>query len=107
MSGMSDLLSTLSPRSPVLDQAGLQALAKTKKSKAAAQDFEAQFLGSMFNEMVSQLKGEGPLGDEGIGAEAFRGMLTDQLGKSVARAGGIGIAPTIYHELLTLQARTV
>ena len=73
------------------------------KLKATAEDFEAQFLGSMFSNMISDLKGDGPLGDEGIGADAFRGMLTDELGRSVARAGGIGIAPAIYGELLKLQ----
>lgn len=75
----------------------------TAKLKATAADFEAQFLGSMFSEMVSQLKGDGPLGDEGNGADAFRGFLTDELGRSVAKAGGIGIAPSIYSELLKLQ----
>lgn len=73
------------------------------KLKATAEDFEAQVLGTMFSDMVSQLSGDGPLGDEGIGADAFRGMLTDELGRSVARAGGIGIAPAIYGELLKLQ----
>lgn len=73
------------------------------KLKATAEDFEAQFLGSMFSEMVSQLQGDGPLGDEGIGADAFRGFLTDELGRSVAKAGGIGVAPAIYTELLKLQ----
>lgn len=79
-------------------------LAKLGKIKATAEDFESQFLGAMFGEMVSQLKGDGPLGDEGAGADAFRGLLTDELGRSVARAGGIGIAPSIYHELIRLQA---
>jgi len=75
----------------------------SQKLKDVAQDFEAQFLSSMFSDMVSQLQGDGPLGDEGIGADAFRGLLTDELGKSVAKSGGIGIAPSIYSELLKLQ----
>ncbi len=69
-----------------------------------AQEFEATFLGSMFGEITKQLSGDGPLGGQGIGGDAWRGMLTDELGRTVAQSGGVGVAPQIYSELLRLQA---
>ena len=36
---------------------------KQQKAKAAAQDFESVFLNSMFQQMSSDVKGEGPFGD--------------------------------------------
>ncbi len=78
--------------------------AKDKKLWKIAEDFESVFLGSMFGEMTKQLSGDGPLGGQGTGGDAWRGMLTDELGKSVAKSGGVGIAPSIYSELIRLQA---
>ena len=58
-----------------------------KKAKASAQDFEAMFLNSMFSQMTSSVKGEGPFGDT-VGTGAWRSMLTDQYSRSFAKAGG-------------------
>jgi Rod binding domain-containing protein len=69
-----------------------------------AQDFESVFLGSMFSQITNELKGEGPLGNQGTGSEAWRSMLTEELGKTVAQSGGVGIAPQIYSELIHLQS---
>jgi len=33
----------------------------------------------------------------------FRSLLVDQYGTQIARSGGIGIADTIYSEILKLQ----
>jgi peptidoglycan hydrolase FlgJ len=74
-----------------------------KKSKAQAQDFEAMFLNSMFSQMTSSVKGEGPFGDT-VGTGVWRSMLTDQYSKSFAQAGGIGISNDIYRTLILQQA---
>ena len=57
------------------------------KTKATATDFEAMFLNSMFSQMTSNLKGEGPFGDT-PGTGVWRSMLTEQYSKSFAKAGG-------------------
>jgi Rod binding domain-containing protein len=73
------------------------------KAKAQAQDFEAVFLNSMFSQMTSSVKGEGPFGDT-VGTGVWRSMLTDQYSKSFAKAGGIGISNEVYRTLILQQA---
>jgi peptidoglycan hydrolase FlgJ len=73
------------------------------KAKATATDFEAMFLNSMFSQMTSGLKGEGPFGDT-TGTGVWRSMLTDQYSKSFAKAGGVGISDEVYRTLILQQA---
>jgi flagellar protein FlgJ len=73
------------------------------KAKSAATDFEAMFLNSMFSQMTSGLKGEGPFGDT-TGTGVWRSMLTEQYSKSFAKAGGVGISNDVYRTLILQQA---
>ncbi len=73
------------------------------KAKTQATDFEAMFLNQMFSQMTSGLKGEGPFGDtEGTGV--WRSMQTEQIAKSFAKAGGVGISNEVYRSLILQQA---
>ena len=74
-----------------------------KKAKASAQDFEAVFLNSMFSQMTSSVKGDGPFGDT-VGTGVWRSMLTEQYSKAFAKAGGIGISNDVYRTLILQQA---
>src|ERR1700737_4546631 len=74
-----------------------------KKAKATAQDFEAVFLNSMFSQMTSGIKGEGPFGDT-PGTGVWRSMLTEQYSKSFAKAGGVGISNDVFRSLIMQQA---
>ena len=72
------------------------------KARAAAEDFEAMFLNSMFNEMMTKVDGEGPFG----GSQAtgvWRSFLTNEYSKAFAKAGGIGLAQHVYGALLAQQ----
>ncbi|MBR0696242.1 flagellar assembly peptidoglycan hydrolase FlgJ [Bradyrhizobium lablabi] len=73
------------------------------KAKSTATDFEAMFLNSMFSQMTSGLKGEGPFGDT-PGTGAWRSMLTDQYSKNFAKAGGVGISNEVFRTLILQQA---
>ena len=73
------------------------------KAKTTATDFEAMFLNSMFSQMTSGIKGEGPFGDT-PGTGVWRSMLTDQYSKSFAKAGGVGISNEVYRTLILQQA---
>ena len=73
------------------------------KAKKSSQDFEAVFLNSMFSQMTSGVKGEGPFGDT-TGTGVWRSMLTDQYSKSFAKAGGVGISNDVYCTLILQQA---
>ena len=72
------------------------------KARASAQDFESVFLQAMISEMMSGLGKDGPLG-EGEAGGAWRGLLVDQYASTVSKAGGIGIADTVYRDILALQ----
>ena len=73
------------------------------KAKGTATDFEAMFLNSMFSQMTSGIKGEGPFGDT-PGTGVWRSMLTEQYSKSFAKAGGVGISNDVYRTLILQQA---
>ncbi len=72
------------------------------KARATAVDFEAQFLSSMFNQMFTGIDGDGPFGGGG-GAGVWRSFLSEEYGKSFAKAGGIGIADHVYRALIAQQ----
>jgi Rod binding domain-containing protein len=72
------------------------------KAKASAQDFEAVFLNSMFQQMFTATEGEGPFGGGGA-TGVWRSFLTDEYAKSFAKAGGIGIADQVYKTLIAQQ----
>ena len=74
------------------------------KAQSTATDFEAMFLNSMFSQMTSGLKGDGPFGDT-PGTGVWRSMLTEQYSKSFAKAGGVGISSEVYRTLILQQAK--
>jgi len=72
------------------------------KARAAAEDFEAVFLNSMFSQMMTKVDGEGPFG----GSQAsgvWRSFLVNEYSKSFAKAGGIGLAQHVYDSLIAQQ----
>ena len=74
-----------------------------KKTRAKAVEFEAMFLNTMFSQMTTGVKGEGPFGDT-TGTGAWRSMVTDEYSKSFARSGGIGICNDVFRALILQQA---
>ena len=90
------------------DPAFTEALAKVSpqaqaKAKSTATDFESMFLNSMFSQMTSGIKGDGPFGDT-PGTGVWRSMLTDEYSKSFAKSGGIGISNDVFRTLILQQA---
>lgn len=70
--------------------------------KRTAEEFEAMFLASMLGTMFQGVQAETPF-NGGPGEDAFKSFLTDAMAKSMARAGGIGLADSLSRELLKLQ----
>ena len=91
-----DLLNSQKPATPKL------AVSSDEKKRATARDFEAVFLNSMFQHMFSGVDGDGPMGGHGA-TGVWRSVLTDQYARSIAQAGGIGIADHVYRSLLAHQ----
>ena len=72
------------------------------KAKAAAQDFEAVFINSMFQQMFTGINGDGPFGGDGASG-VWRSFLTDEYAKTFAKAGGLGLADHVYNALIAQQ----
>ena len=106
---MASALPATAPGLSALDLLNMQAPAAGKlsatgkaKARAAAQDFEAVFLNSMFQHMFTGIDGDGPFGGQGA-TGVWRSVLTDQYTKSIAKAGGVGIADHVYRSLMAQQ----
>ena len=97
-----DLSTSLSSVGDAATKQAQAALNVKNKAKQASQNFEANFLGNMFQEMFTGIDGDGPFGGSGS-LKIWRSFMTDQIAKSFAKAGGIGIAPMVYSALLKEQ----
>ena len=73
-----------------------------EKAEKTAQDFEAVFLSQMLQPMFANIEAEEPF-DGGPGEGIWRSMMVDEIGKQMAKAGGIGIASSIKQEILRMQ----
>jgi peptidoglycan hydrolase FlgJ len=107
---MTPALSAMPPRTGALASDPLAAAGpKTPQQArmwAQAQDFEVQFVNSMFQQMYTGIEGDGPFGNS-TGVGPWRSFLTDEYAKSFVKSGGIGIANDVYRSLLAHQeART-
>jgi len=64
---------------------------------AAAQDFEAVFIASFLGEMLEQARPK-TLGG-GSGEQMFGSLMAEEIGKQIARSGGIGLAQSVQAQL--------
>ena len=77
-----------------------QQVARIQKS---AQEFEAMALGQMLAPMFDTADAsKGPFGG-GSGEEAWKPMMVSELGKQVAKAGGLGLARPVMEQMLRMQ----
>lgn len=76
--------------------------ARAAQALEIAEQFEALFLSQMLAPMFESLKTDGPFGggsSEGI----YRSLMVEEYGKSIAQAGGLGIAEAVQREILKMQ----
>lgn len=74
----------------------------TLRSKQAAEDFEAVFISQMLQPMFDTVETDGMFG-AGSAEETWRAIMVEEIGKQMAKAGGIGLAPVVEKEMLRLQ----
>lgn len=79
-----------------------KATAQTTKTDKAAEDFEAVYISEMLKPMFETVEVDDMFGG-GKGEEIFRGILTQEMGKSIAKQGGFGLADQVKAELLRIQ----
>jgi flagellar protein FlgJ len=77
-------------------------MSRNDRLRTQAQDFEVQFVNSMFQQMYAGLEGDGPFGNS-TGVGPWRSFLTEEYAKNFVKRGGIGIADSVYKSLLTMQ----
>jgi Rod binding domain-containing protein len=80
----------------------LQSHGDPKAARKAAEEFEAMFLSQMFGHIFDGIKTDGPFGG-GHAEKMYRSLLVDEYGKTMAHAGGIGIADKVMKEILRNQ----
>ena len=73
-----------------------------EKIRQTAREFEAFFLGQVLQPMFESINPEPPFGG-GHAEKIWQSMMVDEMGKAMAKAGGIGIADSIQREILRLQ----
>jgi len=73
----------------------------TKRLRQVAQDFEAMILSHMLSTM-RRAGGQGSPG--GRGQHVYQEMLDDELGRSLARSGGLGLADVLVRDLVRQTA---
>ncbi|GIL41485.1 rod-binding protein [Roseiterribacter gracilis] len=76
--------------------------ANLAKTRAAAEQFESAFVTQMLSHMFDGV-GNDPNFGGGKGEEVFKSFLLDEYGKSVSKAGGLGIADAVQKEMLRMQ----
>ncbi len=72
------------------------------QARSAAEEFEAVFVSQMLEHMFSGISTDGPFGG-GESERIYRSLMINEYGRSIARAGGIGIAQQVMTEILRLQ----
>ncbi len=68
----------------------------------AAEDFEAVLLGQLSSIMLETTPTDETFGG-GQGEDVWRGFMAEQMGKEMARSGGIGLASHVYDQMIRMQ----
>jgi Rod binding domain-containing protein len=87
---------------PLMPAAATGRTALPASAAGAAENFEAVFLNSMFQQMFTGIDGDGPFGG-GAGGGVWRSFLAEEYAKSFAKSGGVGIGREVYRTLLAIQ----
>ena len=75
---------------------------ESAEARKVAQDFEAFFIGMYIETMFSGIETDGAFGG-GHGEDVFRSLLNQEVGKSIVRTGGLGIADSVMREIIKMQ----
>lgn len=72
---------------------------RSAELKKACQDFESVFISMMFKEMRKTVQKTELMGKTSMTEELFTGMLDDEVSKSFADRGGIGLWKMLYKQM--------
>jgi Rod binding domain-containing protein len=74
-----------------------------KAARNAAEQFEAVFISQFLAPIFDTVPTDGPFGG-GHAESIYRGFMVEEIGKTIAKNGGFGIADSVYNEILKLQS---
>lgn len=86
----------------ILAKMGAMANAKNmtpERAQAVSKDFESLFVSQMMEPMFGDSVGADAFGSEDTD-EIYKGLMVKEYGKLVVQSGGIGIASSIYKQLM-------
>lgn len=73
-----------------------------EQARAAAEEYEAVFIGQMLKHMFEGVETD-PMFGGGPSEDIYRSMMVEEFGRSMASAGGVGLADQIVRSLISLQ----
>lgn len=85
------------------NSAASSANAQKDKLKKTAKDFETVFLEDAMNRVSENAGDAGPLGGGEGGGSVYRSMLMKEYAGEIVKSGGVGIADSVYRQMLKLQ----
>ena len=77
--------------------------AASAKARKTATEFESMFLESSLDRLTQSEGTDGPLGENGTGGGVYRSMLTKEYAGQIVKSGGVGIADSVFREIMKLQ----
>jgi len=82
---------------------GIIKTASRAKAWKTATEFESMFLESSLDRLTQSQGTDGPLGENGTGGGVYRSMLTKEYAGQIVKSGGVGIADSIFREIMKMQ----
>lgn len=80
----------------------IKAARNERQMRDAAESFEAVFISQMLAPMFEGLEVDSTFGG-GHAEKIFRSIQIEEMGKAIAKNGGVGIADSVYREILKSQ----
>lgn len=80
----------------------IKAVRNERQMREAAEAFEAVFISQMLAPMFAGLGSDETFGG-GHAEKIFRSIQIEEIGKAIAKSGGVGIADSVYREILKAQ----
>lgn len=93
-------LMSVQNRKPVMPKPA--AGASVAQLRKVSEDFEAVFVAQMLQPMFANLGAEKPFGG-GSSEAMWRSLQVEEYGKAIVKNGGIGVADSVFREMLKLQ----
>ncbi|HEY4544803.1 MAG TPA: rod-binding protein [Pedomonas sp.] len=72
------------------------------QTRAALEEFESVLIGEMVNTMFSTVETDSMFGG-GQAEEVYRSMMGQEMGREIARRGGLGLTPALLNEVIRMQ----